>query len=183
MGVRSNAAQVAGRWRLVKKVGAGSFGEIYLGGSLRGCPIASDLTSGEEVAVKIERANCKHPQLLYEARILKYLSDAPGIAKVYHAKQEGEFVLLVMQLLGSSLEDLFNLCYRRFSMKTILAIADQLVGSILLRTHRFQLKRVEYLHSRNFVHRDIKPDNFLIGIAEHADTVRPSAIPHLDIHD
>ena len=113
--------------------------------------------SGEEVAAKLEPVKAKHPQLLYESKLYRILQGGVGIPHVRWFGQERDYNVLVMELLGPSLEDLFNFCSRKFTMKTVLMVADQMIA------------RVEYVHSKNFIHRDIKPDNFLMGIGGHCN--------------
>jgi len=60
---------------------------------------------------------------------------ADGIPNVKWYGVEGEYNILVMDLLGPSLEDLFNFCSRKLSLKTVLMLADQMVGFPLLRRH------------------------------------------------
>jgi casein kinase 1 alpha len=139
---------VGGKYRLVRKIGSGSFGDIYLG---------INITNGEEVAVKLESVKARHPQLLYESKLYKILQGGVGIPHIRWYGQERDYNVLVMDLLGPSLEDLFNFCSRRFTMKTVLMLADQMIG------------RIEYVHNKNFIHRDIKPDNFLMGIGRHCN--------------
>lgn len=86
-----------------------------------------------------------------EIDIYQELAGGPGIPQVYWYGHECEFRVMVFELLGPNLEDLFNYCNRQFSLKTVLMLADQLI-------HRFQ-----YIHSKGYIHRDIKPENLLMG--------------------
>ena len=137
---------VGNKYRVGQKIGSGSFGDIYRG---------TNIQTGEPVAVKLEPVKTRHPQLLYEARLYKILASGGGsvvgIPNVWWYGVEGDYNVMVMDLLGPSLEDLFSFCGRKYSLKTTLMLADQLVS------------RVELVHTKHFLHRDIKPDNFLMG--------------------
>ncbi|KAG5537925.1 hypothetical protein RHGRI_025125 [Rhododendron griersonianum] len=142
--------RVGNKFRLGRKIGSGSFGEIYLG---------TNIQTNEEVAIKLENVKTKHPQLLYESKLYKILQGGTGIPNVRWFGVEGDYNVLVMDLLGPSLEDLFNFCSRKLSLKTVLMLADQMIN------------RVEYFHCKSFLHRDIKPDNFLMGLGRRANQV------------
>ncbi|KAE9619389.1 putative protein kinase CK1-CK1 family [Lupinus albus] len=141
---------VGDKFKLGRKIGSGSFGELYLGVNIQ---------TGEEVAVKLESVKTRHPQLHYESKLYMLLQGGTGIPHLKWFGVEGDYNVMVIDLLGPSLEDLFNYCNRKFTLKTVLMLADQLIN------------RVEYMHSRGFLHRDIKPDNFLMGLGRKANQV------------
>ncbi|KAF8084285.1 hypothetical protein N665_0726s0009 [Sinapis alba] len=142
--------RVGNKFRLGRKIGSGSFGEIYFG---------TDIQTNEEVAIKLENVKTKHPQLLYESKLYKVLQGGTGVPSIKWYGVEGEYNVLVIDLLGPSLEDLFNFCSRKLSLKTVLMLADQMIN------------RIEFVHQRSFLHRDIKPDNFLMGLGRRANQV------------
>lgn len=141
---------VGKKYKLGRKIGSGSFGEIFL---------ATNINTLEVVAVKIESRQTKHPQLLYEAKVYSILDGGAGIANIRWRGVDGENNALVLDLLGPSLEDLFVYCGRKFSLKSVLMLADQM------------LTRIEYVHSKGYLHRDVKPDNFLMGLGRKATQV------------
>ena len=80
------------------------------------------------VAVKFEPKRCEAPQLRDEYKAYKLLAGTIGIPAVYYYGQDGPYNSLVIDLLGHSLEDLFDLCGRRFSLKTVCMLAKQMVS-------------------------------------------------------
>jgi len=137
-------------YTLEKRLGCGAFGELYQG---------KDLRTQKPIAVKLESASARHPQLFYEQRLYRAFGGNIGVPTVHWYGEEDNYNIMVMDLMGPSLEDLFESCGRRFSLPCVLKLADQMIS------------RLEYVHSKHFLHRDIKPENFLMGVGKEADRV------------
>lgn len=134
---------------LIKRIGAGCFGEVYRG---------KDLETGTEIAVKLEELRTSAPQLAFEYDVSKKLQNScesghpQGFAlPCQFYENAGRHCCMAMPLLGCSLENMIERCDGKFGAKTTLMIGDQI------------LRRLEYLHSLGIVHRDIKPENFMLG--------------------
>lgn len=139
---QSSGHIVGVHYRVGQKIGEGSFGIIFEG---------VNLLDNTPVAIKFEPRKCEAPQLRDEYRLYKILAGSVGVPRVYFFGQEGVHNVLVMDLLGPSLEDLFEWCGRKFSVNTVVLVACQMI------------RRVQTLHEHSLIYRDIKPDNFLVG--------------------
>lgn len=143
---------VDNRFSLHRRIGSGSFGEIYSG---------IDTATNRPVAVKLEPAKVRSPQLHIESRIYELLEGGLGIPELFYYGPEptGRYNAMVIDLLGLSLEDLKVKQKRPISVKTVLMLADQMISCM------------EFVHKKHFVHRDIKPDNFMMGVNDRRGQV------------
>ena len=127
------------KYQCIKKLGEGSFGLIY-----------EAIYNNEHFALKFEDLRRNNNLLEAEASIMNYLK-GPNIPSVRSFGTSGNYNVLIMQLMGRSLEDLIN-DKKTFSIKTVCLLGYQMINVL------------EYIHDKHYVHRDIKPDNFVMGL-------------------
>ena len=128
------------KYKTIKKLGEGSFGKIF-----------KAEYNDEYYALKFENRAKGQSLLETEATIMSYLK-GPNIPFVRSYGYSGNYNILVMELLGKSLEDLMAI-KKQFSVKTVCHLGFQMITIL------------EYIHTKHIIHRDIKPDNFLMGNA------------------
>ena len=130
------------KYTLIKKLGEGSFGRIYS---------AKENSTNNWFAIKLENKNRSQNLLESEAYIMSYLN-GPRIPMVKSFGYTGDYNVLIMELMGKSLEDLFeNMPTKRMSVRCVCNLGYQMIEII------------EFIHNKHIVHRDIKPDNFVMG--------------------
>ena len=129
------------KYRLIKKLGEGSFGEVYK---------AIDINTKEKVALKFETTN-NHAQLNNEIQAYESLCNIEGIPKLHFSGFHNNRPYLVLDLFESSLDSKFKEYNHKFSIRCVVLIGIQM------------LKILEHIHERNYIHRDIKPANIMIG--------------------
>ncbi|KAF9565445.1 kinase-like protein [Agrocybe pediades] len=140
----------AGKYRLEEEIANGGCGTVFLG---------VHTVAGKEVAIKLEPIVAGHSPLKQESKIYKTLMGGTGVPWIMWSGRQGDYNVMIIDLLGPSLEDLFKKCNRHFSLKTVLLLADQLIS------------RIEFIHTNSIVHRDIKPANFVMGTGRAAHMV------------
>ncbi|KAL6144631.1 hypothetical protein ACLB2K_055322 [Fragaria x ananassa] len=141
-------------YRLDRKLGKGGFGQVYVGRRVSAVNTNERTGPGAvEVALKLEHKNSKGcnygpPQ---EWKVYDTLGGSHGVPRVHYKGKQGEHYIMVMDMLGPSLWDVWNNGSQTMAIEMVACIAIEAI-SIL-----------EKMHSRGYVHGDVKPENFLLG--------------------
>lgn len=146
-----SSSKVGDSYKIIRSIGKGAFGTVYL-------TYGND---GNYYASKVELRK-ESSRLIDEYKIYRLLNKrgfkwGQGLPYIYSLIQTPKFNMMVMELLGPSLESLFTKCKRKLSLETVLLLAINIITLL------------EKLHNAGFIHRDIKPANFLVGHGKNCD--------------
>ena len=133
---------IGNKYKLLEKIGEGSFGSIYKGENIR---------THELVAIKVEPIINNTKLLKNESIIYQYLNNNEGLPNVKWFGKDQVNYYMTINLLGESLQTLKER-KETFSLKLVLQIGIQIITLLKM------------IHDKGLVHRDIKPDNFLLGL-------------------
>lgn len=140
----AGSSLIKGRWKVLKKIGAGAFGEIFSG---------KNVITNEMVAIKVERVDNKKQVLKLEVAVLKKLQACPFVCRFITCGRFNEYNYLIMELLGENLSELRRRQPDgRFSMGTAIKLGIQM------------MKALEAVHDLGYIHRDVKPSNYAMGL-------------------
>ena len=131
------------KWRILRKLGSGSFSLVYLG---------EDIESGEQVAVKLEDSSSKSHMLEHEYRVYMTVGESKLYPAIHWFGEDGDYRVLVMEILGSSMEQ---------DMKKYGAFGNKKCSDVAIQC----LNCLQHLHRCGYIHRDLKPQNILYGRA------------------
>ena len=139
---------ISNKYKLGKTLGEGSFGKIFEG---------ININTNEKIAIKIEKKNSNSEKSLlrHEGNIYNRCKEIKGIPNIKSFGVEGNYVYMVMERLGSSIDELREKCGGKLNLRTVLTLAIQLIS------------RLENLHNIGIIHRDLKPDNLLVGLGSN----------------
>lgn len=140
-------------YKIERKLGKGGFGQVFVGRRVTGGNERTSGPSATEVALKFEHRNSKGCNYgpPYEWQVYNTLGGSHGVPRVHYKGKQGDYYVMVMDMLGPSLWDVWNSSGQAMSSEMVACIAVE------------SLSILEKMHSRGYVHGDVKPENFLLG--------------------
>ncbi|KAL8170959.1 hypothetical protein V2J09_022763 [Rumex salicifolius] len=140
-------------YKVERKLGKGGFGQVFVGRRLDGGNERKTGAAALEVALKFEHRNSKGCNYgpPYEWQVYNTLGGSHGVPKVHFKGKQGDYYVMVMDILGPSLWDVWNNSGQTMTSEMVACIAVE------------SLSILEKMHSRGYVHGDVKPENFLLG--------------------
>ncbi|KAL4309900.1 hypothetical protein GQ457_01G048750 [Hibiscus cannabinus] len=140
-------------YKIERKLGKGGFGQVFVGRRVSGGNERATGSAAMEVALKFEHRNSKGCNYgpPYEWQVYNALGGSHGVPKVHYKGKQGDYYVMVMDILGPSLWDVWNSSGQAMSAEMVACIAVE------------SLSILEKMHSKGYVHGDVKPENFLLG--------------------